>query len=104
MFFMLARNITSKASPSTGIAPTVVSSSVLAIMRAISPLGSAQLARFPDEIARNDARDDVAGNRHQTDDDIEAQPDVGAGQDEGAIHQTRQSFQAATDCPVSPAE
>ena len=40
MFFMLARNMMSKASPTTGMAPMVVSSSVLAIIRPISQTGA----------------------------------------------------------------
>ncbi len=36
MFLRLVRNTTSKASPSTGMAPMVVSISVLAIMRPIT--------------------------------------------------------------------
>jgi hypothetical protein len=39
MFFILARNMTSKASPNTGTEPTTVSSKVFPIMRAISHLG-----------------------------------------------------------------
>jgi hypothetical protein len=40
MFFMLARNRMSKASPTTGTEPITVSSKVLANMRAISHLGA----------------------------------------------------------------
>jgi hypothetical protein len=50
-----------------------------------------------------DAGDHVTRYRHKADDGIQAQPDIGAVQDKGAVHQARQSFQTRHRC-VSVAE
>ena len=73
MFFMLARNRTSNASPTTGIAPMVVSRKAFASIRAISQLGAPSCRGFPDQIGRHQTRDYVACYRDQADDAIETE-------------------------------
>ena len=52
---------------------------VLAIMRPITQRERAELAGLPDQVARDQARDQVAGHRHQADQAVEPHADVGAG-------------------------
>src|SRR6185295_17967333 len=43
------------------------------------PARSTKLARFPDQIARDQRGDKIAGDRHQADDGVEPDADLGAG-------------------------
>ena len=94
MFFMLARKATSKASPTTGTAPIAVSTSVLADHPPQGELRYAELVRLPDDVARDRLPQQVADDRHQPDDGVEAQPDARAGDGEQRIHDAGDSGDA----------
>ena len=87
MFFMFARKSTSKASPTTGMAPIVVSRCVGEHPRN-EPARRAKLAGFPNEIRRYQTRNHITRDRYQADDPIKSEANSGAGENEGAIHQT----------------
>ena len=84
---MLARKAMSKASPTSGTAPTTVSSSVLPTMRHSVNFENAELARLPDEIRGHHLRRDVAHHRHEAEQGIDAEADARAGDGEQRIHQ-----------------
>ena len=52
-------------------------------------LRRAELARFPNEIRRDQPRYDVAGDGDEADDRVEPHANVGAGQDESPVHKPR---------------
>src|SRR5260370_21085367 len=85
---MLARNITSNASPASGTIPTTPSSATLPSIRAVTCQGapSARLAHQPQ---RDRGRDEIADHRDQADDAVDAVADLGAGQDEGDVQKLR---------------
>src|SRR5262245_6187339 len=66
------------------------------------PARRAQLACLPDEIAGHQRGDEVTRDRHQADEGIEAEADVGAWDDEGAIHQLGEGLQAGEGLFGSP--
>ena len=49
-------------------------------------LADAELVRLPDDVARDCLRDEVARDRHEPQDRVEAKPNAGAGDDEQGVH------------------
>jgi hypothetical protein len=87
MFRILARNITSNASPATGTIPTTPSSATLASIRLVTCQG-APSARLTHQPQRKRGRDEIADHRDQSDDAVDAVADVGTGQHECNVEQS----------------
>ena len=97
MFLRLARNNTSKASPSTRHGPDQGIDRRVGHHAADHPARGAELACLPDQVARDQAGDEVACDRDQADQAIEPHADIGAGDDEGAVHQAASASRRASD-------
>ena len=83
----LARHITSKASPSNGIAPTTPSSATLHQHARDDMARRAERAGLAHDVERDHRGDGVADAGDEADDGVEAEADVGAGKDERGVEQ-----------------
>ena len=84
------RHITSKASPTSGTAPTTLSSATFPEHACDDVSGSTQLARLVHDVERHRCGDDITDARYEANQRIETEAHVDARQYEGGIEQSRQ--------------